>query len=152
LTDETAQWDRVSEITVAPYPHPLSLVRDTDARFACVTLRVRQDGTPLATPPTTNYRLQKGSDMERDNVKPGGDGWRHPRDIAVAAETCFQESPYRTLRHVSCRADGDVLVLEGCLNTFFEKQLAQVMAAKISGVARVVNEIEVIGFYGHDDD
>ena len=77
---------------------------------------------------------------------------RQPSAIAVAAEACFQESPYRTLRRISCKVEGDVLVLQGRLNTFFEKQMAQEMAARIEGVTQVVNQIEVIGSDGYYDD
>jgi osmotically-inducible protein OsmY len=74
---------------------------------------------------------------------------RQPSPIVAAAQACFHESPYRTLRRISCKADGRILVLEGRLNTFFEKQMAQEMAARIKGVAQVVNQIEVVGIDGY---
>jgi hypothetical protein len=88
--------------------------------------------------------------MELNNVGAEDDDCGRFRDIVSAAKSCFQKSPYRTLRRLSCRIEGDALILQGRLNTFFEKQLAQEMAAKIAGVALVVNEIEVIGLYNDD--
>jgi osmotically-inducible protein OsmY len=77
---------------------------------------------------------------------------RQPSPIVAAAQACFHESPYRTLRRISCKAEGGILVLEGRLNTFFEKQMAQEMAGRIKGVTQVDNKIEVVGTDGYYDD
>jgi osmotically-inducible protein OsmY len=64
--------------------------------------------------------------------------------IAATAEARFQESPYRALRAITCKAEQGVLVLEGRLSSFFQKQLAQELVANIEGVVQVVNHIEVV--------
>lgn len=67
-----------------------------------------------------------------------------PRTIAAIAEARFRTDSHTALRGISCKADQGVLVLEGCLSTFFQKQLAQEIVANIQGVVQVVNQIEVV--------
>jgi osmotically-inducible protein OsmY len=68
-----------------------------------------------------------------------------PRTITAIAEARLHASSHRSLRGISCKSDQGVLVLEGRLRTFFHKQLAQEIVAKIEGVKQVVNRIEVSG-------
>lgn len=65
--------------------------------------------------------------------------------IAAIAEARFRKSSHRAIRSISCKFDQGVLVLDGRLRTFFQKQLAQEIAANIEGVVQVVNRIEVVG-------
>ncbi|HEY5310868.1 MAG TPA: BON domain-containing protein [Pirellulales bacterium] len=61
-----------------------------------------------------------------------------------AALARLRGSSYAPLRRVRCEfVEGD-LVLRGRLATFFHKQLAQELVAKVNGVERVVNQIEVV--------
>lgn len=66
-------------------------------------------------------------------------------EIAAIAEARLSASSHPALRKVRCKYDNGVLVLRGRLNTFFHSQLAQETVAKINGVRRVVNQIEIVG-------
>jgi osmotically-inducible protein OsmY len=66
-----------------------------------------------------------------------------PCAIAANAEARFRSDSHTALRGISCKAERGVLVLEGRLSTFFEKQLAQEIVANIEDVVQVVNQIEV---------
>ena len=66
-----------------------------------------------------------------------------PCAIAAIAEAHFRTNSRTALRGISCKAEGGVIVLEGQLSTFFQKQLAQEIVGHIEGVVQVVNHIEV---------
>ena len=53
------------------------------------------------------------------------------------------ESPYRSLRCVSCELVRDTLVLRGTVETFYLKQQAQTMALRSAATLPVRNEIHV---------
>jgi osmotically-inducible protein OsmY len=63
--------------------------------------------------------------------------------IAEVAIERLRATPYKVMQRVSCECKHGVLVLRGRLFSFHEKQVAQAVVAGISGVTRVVNEIEV---------
>lgn len=63
--------------------------------------------------------------------------------IAEVATECLRGSPYKVLGRISCNCRHGVLFLSGHLFSFHEKQVAQESVARVSGVTRVVNEIEV---------
>ena len=65
-------------------------------------------------------------------------------EIAEIAEARLSASSHRALRNVFCKYEDGALVLRGRLNSFFHAQLAQETVAKIEGVERVVNQIEVL--------
>jgi osmotically-inducible protein OsmY len=67
----------------------------------------------------------------------------HVLGIVEAARRCLQNSPYTTLRGVSCKCRHGVLLLTGRLSSFHQKQIAQETVARVQGVTQVVNEIEV---------
>ena len=61
----------------------------------------------------------------------------------------LQQVPYSSFHHLSCECNaGGVVVLRGRLFSFYHKQLAQEAVAKVAGVVRVVNEIEVVAARG----
>jgi len=64
--------------------------------------------------------------------------------ITEIAEARLCASSHQALRNVFCKYDDGVLVLRGRLNSFFHTQLAQETVARIEGVERVVNKIEVL--------
>lgn len=66
-----------------------------------------------------------------------------PHDTAGAAADLLRQSPYRAVRGVSCEVRQGALVLRGRLPSFYQKQLAQEAVARVPGVSRVLNEIEV---------
>jgi osmotically-inducible protein OsmY len=59
------------------------------------------------------------------------------------AEGLLRQSGYLALRGVACDARDGVITLRGRLPSYYLKQVAQSIAARIEGVRRVVNEIEV---------
>lgn len=65
-------------------------------------------------------------------------------DPADLAERALRSSPYLALRNVSCGCQDGVLILRGCLPTYYLKQVAQAVVAHVEGVRQVVNEIEVV--------
>jgi osmotically-inducible protein OsmY len=62
-------------------------------------------------------------------------------EIAQKAENCL---PKHTVQGVSCEYADGILFLRGRSRSFYEKQIAQESVKRIAGVARVVNEIEVV--------
>jgi hypothetical protein len=83
-----------------------------------------------------------------ENSAEGGTGLLPPPsprhvDPADLAERALRNSPYLALRNVACDCRGGVLTLRGCLPTYYLKQVAQAVVARIDGVRQVVNDIEV---------
>ncbi|MCL4853785.1 MAG: BON domain-containing protein [Bryobacteraceae bacterium] len=67
----------------------------------------------------------------------------HFLKIEDAAKECLRNSPYRALRRIACECRQGTLVLKGRLATFYHKQLAQEAVARVQGIKRVINEIDV---------
>jgi hypothetical protein len=63
---------------------------------------------------------------------------------AGLAERCLRSSPYPALKHVSCEWLDGVLVLRGCLPSYYLKQLAQEAVASLEGVGRIDNQTQVV--------
>jgi osmotically-inducible protein OsmY len=68
-----------------------------------------------------------------------------PCAISSVAEGRFRAHSRTELRGITCKTERGILLLEGRLSTFFQKQLAQEIVANIEGVVQVVNQIEVVG-------
>ena len=62
----------------------------------------------------------------------------------AVAERGLRSSRYSALQHVSCDCRGGVLVLRGCLPTYYLKQVAQEVIAQVEGVQRIDNQIQVL--------
>lgn len=67
-----------------------------------------------------------------------------PRDLERIAEACLAASLHPEFRSIRCNIDGELLVFDGRLSTFFQKQMAQEIVTKIDGVEGILNQIEVI--------
>ena len=67
-----------------------------------------------------------------------------PADIQGMAEGCLRSNPYLALKNVSCDWLDGVLVLRGCLPTYYLKQVAQEVIAQVEGVQRIDNQIQVL--------
>ena len=65
-------------------------------------------------------------------------------EVTEAAMDRLRRTSYRALRALSCEYDRGVLFLRGQLPSFYQKQLAQEAVIGLIGVARVVNETEVV--------
>ncbi len=66
------------------------------------------------------------------------------RGLRESAERCLRRNPYLALRNVSCDCRDGVLVLRGCLPSYYLKQLAQEAVARLEGVGAVDNQIQVV--------
>ena len=60
------------------------------------------------------------------------------------AEGCLRRNPYLALKNVACDCREGVLVLRGCLPSYYLKQVAQEVVARLEGVERIENQIEVL--------
>ena len=61
------------------------------------------------------------------------------------AERALRCGPYPALKNLSCDYQGGVLVLRGCLPSYYLKQIAQeIVAHQTQGVDRLDNQIEVV--------
>lgn len=57
----------------------------------------------------------------------------------------IQQINYRQLHEIECHSKNGVVTRAGTLASFYFKQMAQVIAAKLPGVTRVINDIQVVG-------
>ncbi len=65
--------------------------------------------------------------------------------IVDRAENCLRHNPYLANKNVQCDFHEGVLTLRGCLPTYYLRQLAQETLGPVSGILRIVNEIEIMG-------
>ena len=76
---------------------------------------------------------------------PATAGLNPPASTQAVAERGLRSSRYSALKHVSCDYRGGVLVLRGCLPSYYLKQIAQeVVAHQFDKVERLENRIEVV--------
>ena len=59
-------------------------------------------------------------------------------------ERCLRSNSYLALSNISCECLNGVVVLRGCLPTYYLKQVAQEVVAHLEGVERIDNQIEVV--------
>ena len=64
-----------------------------------------------------------------------------PKELA---EGRLRRNPYLALKNVACDCRGGVLVLRGCLPSYYLKQVAQEAVARLEGVQAVDNQIQVM--------
>jgi hypothetical protein len=65
--------------------------------------------------------------------------------LRAVAERALRSGPYPALKKLSCAYRGGVLVLRGCLPSYYLKQIAQeVVAHQVRGVGRLDNRIQVV--------
>jgi osmotically-inducible protein OsmY len=67
-----------------------------------------------------------------------------PPAVEDHARRQLQGQPYHALKQVSCEYRDGVLILRGRLPSYYLKQMAQTAVARVAGVGRVVNHIEVV--------
>jgi hypothetical protein len=60
------------------------------------------------------------------------------------AEGILRRNPYLALKNITCDDREGVLVLWGCLPSYYLKQVAQEAVARLDGVERVDNQIQVM--------
>jgi len=65
--------------------------------------------------------------------------------LQAVVERALRSGPYPALKKLSCDYRGGVLVLRGCLPSYYLKQIAQeVVAHQVKGVGRLDNQIQVV--------
>jgi osmotically-inducible protein OsmY len=67
-----------------------------------------------------------------------------PFTITEMAESKLRSKPYLALKNVFCDYLNGVLVLRGCLPSYYLKQVAQEVVARLDGVERIDNQIQVM--------
>jgi len=67
---------------------------------------------------------------------------RNPQ--ADLAERCLRSNPFLALKNITCDLFDGVLVLRGCLPTYYLKQIAQEVVADLEGVESVDNQIQIM--------
>ena len=63
--------------------------------------------------------------------------------IAELVKTSLQGLGNLQLGRLSCEQQDSTIILSGQLGSFYHSQIAQSVAAKVSGVGRVINQIDV---------
>lgn len=58
-------------------------------------------------------------------------------------ESAIQQSPYLSNKQMRIEALNGVIRLEGAVNSFFQKQMAQELLRRVDGVERVDNRLTV---------
>lgn len=58
-------------------------------------------------------------------------------------ESALQESPHLTNKQLRIEAFNGVVRLEGMVNSYFQKQIAQELLRRVDGVKRVDNRLKV---------
>ena len=76
--------------------------------------------------------------------EPGTPSPDPPASPQAVAERGLRSSRYSALKHVSCDYQGGVLVLRGCLPSYYLKQVAQEVVARLEGVQAIDNQIQVV--------
>lgn len=64
--------------------------------------------------------------------------------VTELAERRLRSHPHLVLQQVSCDYLDGVLVLRGCLPTYYLKQVAQESVAQLEAVEHIDNQIEVV--------
>lgn len=59
------------------------------------------------------------------------------------AEACLRHSAYLALKDLSCEFRGGILTLRGRLPSYYLKQVALAVVAKVDGVERINDQVEV---------
>jgi osmotically-inducible protein OsmY len=67
----------------------------------------------------------------------------HGCDLEEQAQERLRATPYVSFRDVRCEYRHGLLILRGQVLSYYEKQLAQEAVARLEGITRVVNELEV---------
>lgn len=63
--------------------------------------------------------------------------------LTEQAEELLQRAPYVALRGVYCEHHEGVLILRGRVGSYYMKQIAQVLVARLDGIELIDNRIEV---------
>jgi hypothetical protein len=64
--------------------------------------------------------------------------------LADLAERMFAASPYAPIRRLKCTFRDGEMIIEGSVNSFYLKQLAQIAVQRLAGVVRISNIVDVL--------
>ena len=64
--------------------------------------------------------------------------------LEEVAESRLRGHAYLALRNISCNYHNGMLVLRGCVPTYYLKQMAQEVVTQLEGVEHVENRIQVL--------
>jgi hypothetical protein len=65
-------------------------------------------------------------------------------NLQELAEGLLRGNPYLALKNVTCDYRDGVLVLRGCLPSYYLKQIAQEVVGRLKGVDAIDNQIQVM--------
>ncbi|MFG0334825.1 MAG: BON domain-containing protein [Maioricimonas sp. JB049] len=68
--------------------------------------------------------------------------------LLCRVQAALEHNSHLAHRPIRCTRANEAVVLQGTVQSYFEKQMAQTVAAGIDGIERVINKIEVTR--GHD--
>ncbi len=63
--------------------------------------------------------------------------------LARRVSEAMQQVGFRQLAVLICKDEGSTVTLTGTTETYYLKQVAQTIAAKVAGVERIINDIVV---------
>jgi osmotically-inducible protein OsmY len=63
--------------------------------------------------------------------------------LAQRVDQAIQTNPYVNGRTLRFEMDGGRVVLQGCVQSYFQKQMAQEVVRRVEGVAEIENCLEV---------
>ena len=81
----------------------------------------------------------------RESV-PVSEARSHEADLRQRVLLFLASSNVPGLRHVAVDVEGDTVILNGRVNSFYEKQLAAECSRRVAGVIHVVDLLEVSGY------
>lgn len=64
-------------------------------------------------------------------------------ELIQRVDSAIKTNPHLSGHRVTCREDSGIVVLQGKVSSFFQKQMAQESLKRLDGVARIVNQLEV---------
>lgn len=70
--------------------------------------------------------------------------------VCTQAEQLLSTNPYLAIRRITCEFRDGVLILTGCLPSYYLKQLAQSVVQQASRVERIENQIQVVPLRWHN--
>ncbi len=88
--------------------------------------------------PVLNAKLHS-RDQLSGNAKHGE---AHSLRHKVARMLC--DSPYSELQRANCETHGDTVVLSGQVSSFYLKQMAQSLVARVAPTLRIRNQLQVV--------
>ena len=86
----------------------------------------------------------EGASSLSTGAPPGRAATSAERDLSEAVQSALRATGYLALRNLSVIVKGDLANLRGHVPSYHQKQVAQSVAQRVPGIARVVNSVEVL--------